>query len=789
MLRLCFLLLAIPCSLAAQAQYVYTIKADSVKLTNNCDSTELVLMNHTQGVNGFLYNYGNGRTRFQRGLLNLGGNNYLIGGDTLKAFGSVLLVPDIPSLQADTTQAVNVVVVADTLRGGIFVYQSTAALPDSGIVFPATGRGSGYWIRTGANNTPANVEWYGAIPNVTADADGNYHAFQSCMNHNRAVYIPSGNWYCDSTLHITNGQNIGGEKAILTGTTEGTMLTMVDTMTAMSCDLTGDVNAFTYIHDLTLNCSASGGTSNYGLVITRSFFDVERVRVQNFGNDGIHISGNSSLIVQGSLNLVYCYANGGNGFSIINAYNVTFTQCEAQSNLATGYYMGGYHLVTTNCAASANYKYAFDDEGSSDMYQNPYVDAGLGDTIMLNGDQGVFQSGNDIGAFFVIAGSGLSNGWAVNKGSTRLITSTLVDQVGTGLNFDTTILESGASLGHISYVAQGSGLGGGGTFPLDEDIMNGVVTAQGGFIVNRTGPTPGLNNPYGKIYLQNTGVSGPDLYSDNWNMIIGEPLSPVCSLGSYGGSSFGTGGYAFLGVAGDTGTSDLTGDLCIYNRTANAFHQVSAGLELNTAIDSNSLHRYLIDHGARISVDTVSGQCNFLTFGSTQGETMVIPWQPFGGNFNFENQDGSTNLFLNTFNKSAYAGTLKLGPSSTPSEGDSLLVWESSDSSVRKIAAGVAVNNLVTITANYTAGTSYPRTIIICNTSAATITLPDPTAASSQNKYYFIRVQTSGQTATVATAAGSIETSLGSFASTAAVTGIPNQGWISNGTNWVLAAN
>ena len=31
------------------SQYVYTIKADSVKITN-CDSAELILENHTQGV-------------------------------------------------------------------------------------------------------------------------------------------------------------------------------------------------------------------------------------------------------------------------------------------------------------------------------------------------------------------------------------------------------------------------------------------------------------------------------------------------------------------------------------------------------------------------------------------------------------------------------------------------------------------------------------------------------------------------------------------------------------------
>ncbi len=65
------------------AQYVYTIKADSVKITN-CDSSELILENHTQAVPGFLYNTGNGRTIFKRGAQKLNDSTYLVGADTIK---------------------------------------------------------------------------------------------------------------------------------------------------------------------------------------------------------------------------------------------------------------------------------------------------------------------------------------------------------------------------------------------------------------------------------------------------------------------------------------------------------------------------------------------------------------------------------------------------------------------------------------------------------------------------------------------------------------------------------
>ncbi len=63
-------------------QTIYTIKADSVKLTN-CDSSELIIENHTQNIHGFLFNTGNGRTLFKKGLEKINNNSYLIGADTL----------------------------------------------------------------------------------------------------------------------------------------------------------------------------------------------------------------------------------------------------------------------------------------------------------------------------------------------------------------------------------------------------------------------------------------------------------------------------------------------------------------------------------------------------------------------------------------------------------------------------------------------------------------------------------------------------------------------------------
>ena len=78
----CYLLLLILLCLGPCIYAQYTIKADSVKLTNS-DSCELILENHTQAVPGFLYNKGNGRTEFRKALIPINDTLYLFGKDTL----------------------------------------------------------------------------------------------------------------------------------------------------------------------------------------------------------------------------------------------------------------------------------------------------------------------------------------------------------------------------------------------------------------------------------------------------------------------------------------------------------------------------------------------------------------------------------------------------------------------------------------------------------------------------------------------------------------------------------
>jgi hypothetical protein len=84
MKRILFLLALLCLDKALHAQYIYTIKADSVKITNSCDTAELIIENHTQTVPGFLFNKGKGRTEFRRGMQRLSDSLFVFGADTLR---------------------------------------------------------------------------------------------------------------------------------------------------------------------------------------------------------------------------------------------------------------------------------------------------------------------------------------------------------------------------------------------------------------------------------------------------------------------------------------------------------------------------------------------------------------------------------------------------------------------------------------------------------------------------------------------------------------------------------
>lgn len=76
---------------------------------------------------------------------------------------------DLSALQAINTAAVSAYV-RDSIRGGRFNYFASGYTVDNGVVFPATGKGGGYWVRYMDKSNNINPMWWGLLANdSTAD--------------------------------------------------------------------------------------------------------------------------------------------------------------------------------------------------------------------------------------------------------------------------------------------------------------------------------------------------------------------------------------------------------------------------------------------------------------------------------------------------------------------------------------------------------------------------------------------------------------------------------------------
>jgi hypothetical protein len=92
------------------------------------------------------------------------------------------------------------VIVSEKNRGGTFVYKTGSFTNDNGIIFTATGKGSGYWERqyTGAY---INVQWF---PNVVAEGITDCAAgINAIPNTYTYRYFPAGKYLLNSTINIS----------------------------------------------------------------------------------------------------------------------------------------------------------------------------------------------------------------------------------------------------------------------------------------------------------------------------------------------------------------------------------------------------------------------------------------------------------------------------------------------------------------------------------------------------------------------------------------------------------
>jgi hypothetical protein len=165
MKRILFLLALVCLDKALHAQYVYTIKADSVKITNSCDTAELIIENHTQTVPGFLFNKGRGRTEFRKAVL-LNDSTLVLGNDTLTIRGITTANNGLSVMGRDVQLGQPVGAV-----GGPATLQSNREMPMDGynITFKNIGKGNTGLIKLQADETKTNAASYIDFLSATGD--------------------------------------------------------------------------------------------------------------------------------------------------------------------------------------------------------------------------------------------------------------------------------------------------------------------------------------------------------------------------------------------------------------------------------------------------------------------------------------------------------------------------------------------------------------------------------------------------------------------------------------------
>lgn len=287
-------------------------------------------------------------------------------------------VPDIPSLQSYGGSAVTVVV-QDPVRGGTFNYVSSGLQTDNGVVFAATAKGSGYWVRLLAGQVFPEYWGTGTTTSRTF--------IQSALNYaaGKAIdVILRGNYNLDSSLIIGSNTTLILNKTARVNLNDSVSRTMLINRNAIAAGSPNIVDSNIivsggtwYGNGLKQNLYANGtgsaittiftleGVKNlhisdvefdssrsYGMLIS-SYRDVylERLRVNNSNTifnrnlDGIHLNGPginafvNSCTFRGTDDQIAINATdvGGGDYYIVpsggDIQNVIVTNCVLDSTL------------------------------------------------------------------------------------------------------------------------------------------------------------------------------------------------------------------------------------------------------------------------------------------------------------------------------------------------------------------------------------------------------------------------------------------------------------------------
>jgi hypothetical protein len=231
------------------AQNVYTIKADSVKLTG-CDSAELIIENHTQGIPGFLYNTGHGRTVFKRGVVKINDSMFLIGGDTLKVQNSWSIFGN-----SGTNSGTNFLGTNDSvaLAFKVFTRRAGRITPDGWGTFYGIGAGN-------SSAAPSNTGIGFSALQANTTGSNNTAMGASALVTNTTGYHNTGAGFGALYHNITGSENTALGYASLAANTAGVYNTAIGT-TALDSNLTGHHNTIVGYSSNMINKTGSYNTT------------------------------------------------------------------------------------------------------------------------------------------------------------------------------------------------------------------------------------------------------------------------------------------------------------------------------------------------------------------------------------------------------------------------------------------------------------------------------------------------------------------------------------------------
>lgn len=355
MKKLLFILLLLV-SIVSFSQSIYPIRADSTKLEKVGGGNELILLNSTKDINGYLYNPGTGRTVFQ-------------------TIGSSLgYFEDIFDLINSTVylQGVNFSITSGFYEtndgGGASYWWQPAATSNDGVLFvkPAAISSSdpGRWELLFYNSI--NIKQLGALSDSTTDVKPYIEIAKQALtriplhpagidNGYGTIIIPRGKYFCSDSITFRNTINIQGEGAgtypfqetqINFGVQKGGFyfLEANDGSGARGC----------HVSNLWLSSAGTNYRQDRHGIFSNTFIFLENVMCGNFSGDGFMIdtrdSGNANASV-----ITNCYAdyNRRYGFSFwgndANALNIRQISANANggSNIHDQSFLGnryfGFH--------------------------------------------------------------------------------------------------------------------------------------------------------------------------------------------------------------------------------------------------------------------------------------------------------------------------------------------------------------------------------------------------------------------------------------------------------------